>query len=246
MDSQSEQSADIIIIKKKDGVKKTKIVSPQPVIPSTVVSKPQKNINKKRDSKPMPNDSYTHDILRIRYTMYRDMYMSTAEIIKTTGLPIRHQNPPEDVTENIVKFLINTHENDPSCKWAKSIGLNGDLYSDKYPIDSPIEIKALTSDGPSSFGPNKKFGVIYFLDMRLWLTDKFTLWRVNLTNDSPEWKQIKMNKLQTYEEQCEEGRRPHISWDNIHSQMPDKCSKVYEGTFEGIFTPPATISNASQ
>jgi hypothetical protein len=197
------------------------------------------------------DDKYTPDILRIRYNMYRDTYIKTAEIIETSGLPIRHQNPPEDVTENIVKFIINNYDNDTSCKWAKSMKhksmkINGDLYSDKYPIDSPPEVKAFTSDGPSSFGPKKKFGVIYFLDMRGWLNDTFILWKVDVSNDSPEWKNIKMNKKQTNEEQCEEGRRPHISWDNIHSQMPDKCIKVYEGIFEDIFKQQAMVSVAPQ
>ena len=202
------------------------------------------------------DDKYTCDVLRIRYSMYRDNYIKTSEIIKTTNLPIRQQNPPEDVTENIVKFIINNYDNDPSCKWAKSIKLegkkgknikiNGDLYSEKFPIDSPPEVKAFTSDGPSSFGPKKKFGVIYFLDMRQWLTDKFILWKVNLTSESPEWKGIKMNKTQTHEEQCEEGRRPHISWNNIHSQIPDKCIKVYEGNFEDIFTQAVMVSVDSQ
>jgi hypothetical protein len=232
MDSLSEQFETIIIRKR---VKKNIVILPQ------TMAKPKKN-----EGKTLPADKYTREILRMRYNLYRDTYINTAEIIKTTGLPIRHQNPPEDVSENMVKFIIHYHDKDPSCKWAKCIGLNGDLYSDKYPIDSPIEIKALTSDGPSSFGPKKKFGVIYFLDMRKWLDDKFNLWRVNLTNESPEWKQIKMNKIQTYEEQCEEGRRPHISWDNIHAQMPDKCTKVYEGTFEGIFMPPVIPSAVSQ
>ena len=194
-------------------------------------------------------DKYTADVLRKQYTLYRNNYIETAETIKTTGLPIRHQNPPEDITENMAKFTINNHDNDPSCKWAKSIKingkkLNGDLYSDKYPIDSLPEVKAFTSDGPSSFGPKKKFGVIYFLDMRDWLNDTFILWKLNLSNDSPEWKHIKMNKTQTHEEQCKEGRRPHISWDNIYSQMPDKCIQVYCGNFEGIFTPPVTASVA--
>ena len=120
------------------------------------------------------------------------------------------------------------------------------MYSEKFPIDSPPEVKAFTSDGPSSFGPKKKFGVIYFLDMRQWLTDKFILWKVNLTSESPEWKGIKMNKTQTHEEQCEEGRRPHISWNNIHSQIPDKCIKVYEGNFEDIFTQAVMVSVDSQ
>jgi hypothetical protein len=186
------------------------------------------------------DDKYTQVVLETRYNMYRNNYIDTSEIIKKTGLPIRHQNPPEDVTENIVKFIINKYDNDTSCKWAKSIKhktlkFSGDLYSDKYSIDMPPEVKAFTSDGPSSFGPNKKFGVIYFLDMREWLNNKFILWKVNVSNDSPEWKNIKMNKTQTNEEQCKEKRRPHISWENIYSQIPEKCVKVYDGTFEDIF-----------
>ena len=182
-------------------------------------------------------DKYTHTILRKRYMMYRESYNNTAEIIKTTGLPIRHQNPPEDITENIAKFIIKNYDNDPSCKWAKSIGVTGDIYSEKYTIESPAEIKALTSDGPSSFGPDKKFSVIYFLDMRKWLDDIFILWRVNLTSESSEWKELKMNKTQTFEQQCKQGRRPHIAWDKIYPQISNHCIKVFQGTFEGIFTP---------
>jgi hypothetical protein len=200
----------------------------------------------KKSVQPKKDDKYTSDILRIRYNMYRDNYIKTMGIIKETELPIRHQNPPEDITENIVKFIIINYDNDPSCKWAKGIDMKGDLYSDKYPIDLLPEVKAFTSGGPSSFGPKKKFGVIYFLDMRLWLNDTFILWKLNLSNESPEWKHIKMNKTQTHEEQCEEGRRPHISWDKIYSQLPDKCIKVYCGNFEGIFIQSLVVSDALQ
>jgi len=172
-------------------------------------------------------DRYTSDILQKRYADYKNSVETTLKIIKETGLPIRNQNPPEDITENIVKFLIKNKEKDAS--------LNGDLYSDNYDHEYPIEIKAFTSDGPSSFGPKKKFGVIYFLDMRGWLNDVFILWKVNVSSNSTEWKQIKMNKTQTNSDQCDEGRRPHISWDKIYSQIEEKCVKVYEGTFENIF-----------
>ena len=187
------------------------------------------------------DDKYTPSILRRRYNRFREDYIDCSELIEKTGLPIRHQNPPEDISENIAKFIMINYDNDPTCKWAKSIGVKGDLYSEKYTIDSPAEIKALTSDGPSSFGPEKKFSVIYFLDMRDWLNDKFILWKVNLTSESPAWKEIKMNKKQTFEDQCKEGRRPHISWDNIYPQISEHCVKVYDGTFEGIFTQPVMI-----
>ena len=187
------------------------------------------------------DDKYTCDLLRNRFNRYRDTYINDDEDIKATGLSIRHQNPPEDVTENIAKFIIQNFDNDPTCKWAKAIGKKGDLYSEKYKTDSPPEVKAFTSDGPSSFGPKKKFGVLYFLDMRQWLSDKFILWRVNLSNESSEWKQIKMNKTNTHTEQCDAGRRPHISWDKIYPQISDQCVKVYEGSFEGIFTPSVMV-----
>jgi len=126
---------------------------------------------------------------------------------------------------------------------SKNNKICGDLYSDKYNANNQIEVKAFTSDGPSSFGPKKLFGVIYFLDMRHWLDNKFTLWRVNVSNNSPEWKNIKMNKIQTYNAQCKEGRRPHISWDNIYSQISNKCIKVYDDNFENIFAKLAIVSN---
>lgn len=178
-------------------------------------------------------DRYTPDILRIRYNGFKDGYIELSDLITLTSLPIRHQNPPEDITENIVKYIIHNHDNDPSCKWSKCMGKKGDLYSDKHAM---MEVKAFTSNGPSSFGPKKKFDVLYFLDMRHWLNDLFVLWKVNVTNESPEWKQVKMNKSQTNENQCDDGRRPHISWDNIYTQIPQCCVKVYEGSFEGIFT----------
>jgi hypothetical protein len=180
-------------------------------------------------------DKYTSEILQLRYTLYKTDYETLNRIKQETGLPIRHQNPPEDITENITKFIIQNYDEDITCKWAKGIGLKGDLYSEKYDISAPIEVKAFTSDGPSQFGPSKKFGVLYFLDLRLWLEDNIVLWRVNLTNESNEMKQIKMNKTQTHEDQCKEGRRPHISWKSLYPQIKDHCVKVFEGKFEDIF-----------
>jgi hypothetical protein len=82
--------------------------------------------------------------------------------------------------------------------------------------------------------------------MRDWLNNKFILWKVNVSSDSSEWQNIKMNKTQTMKEQCKQGKRPHISWENIYSQIPDKCFKVYDGTFEDIFTQQATKLVAEQ
>jgi hypothetical protein len=184
------------------------------------------------------DDKYTEEILNARYNEYKQSYLSVNEL-KLKGIPIRQQNPPEDITENMVKFIIRNYENDSSCVWCKGIdkkhGLKGDLYSNKYDKNSPLEVKSFTSNGPSQFGPNKKFSVLYFLDLRNWLKDDIVLWKINLTNDSPEFKNIKMNKTQTHSDQCEEGRRPHISWDKLYPQIHEFCIQVYKGPFQNIF-----------
>jgi hypothetical protein len=184
------------------------------------------------------NDKYDKTTLIKRFELFKNMYISDKELI-TGGLPIRHQNTPEDITENITKFIIRKYENDNSCLWckglSKKLGINGDLYSIKYDKHTPIEVKSFTSNGPSQFGPDKKFGVLYFLDLRNMLNDEFILYKVNLNYLSPEFQNIKVNKKQTMREQMVEGRRPHISWDNIYPQISSFCEKIYSGNFENIF-----------
>jgi len=182
-------------------------------------------------------DNYTIEILIKRYNNYKNTYIYDEELIKN-GLNIRHQNTPEDITENIAKFIIRKIEN-INCLWCKGVDkkykLTGDLYSDLYDKSKPIEIKAFTSNGPSQFGPDKKFSVLYFLDLKNFLQNKIILWKVNLNSDSDEFKEIKINKNQTMNEQFLQGRRPHISFDNIYPQIINFCEKIYEGTFENIF-----------
>jgi len=195
-----------------------------------------KKIQKSKEKKAKElkeNPEYSEEILRKRCNTYINTYLETDEI-KKSGLPIRQQNPPEDITENIVKFIVRNYDNDPLIMWAKCAGEKGDLITPKYVF--PPEVKSFTSDGPCSFGPNKKFGVLYFLDLREWIkNNKIILWRIDVSSESPEFKQLKMNKGQTHEEQCGEKRRPHIAWNLIYTQLADKCVKVYEGTFENIF-----------
>lgn len=188
------------------------------------------------------NDNYTEDVLRERYFNIKSSYICVSKM-NEEGLPIRNQNPPEDVTENIVKFVMRNYDGDETCVWAKSVGMKGDVYSSKFSLDKQPEIKSFTSNGPSSFGPRKKFGVLYFLDMRDWLNDHIVVWRVNLTDESPEFKQLKMNKMQTFQDQSAGGRRPHIAWKQIYPQIKEFCVQVYDGTFEGIFTKKITAES---
>ena len=177
-------------------------------------------------------DNYTEDILRTRFNTFKTEVATTKAIRDTTGMPIRCQNPPEDITENVVKFAIRNFEGDAHCEWAKCLGRKGDLVSGSL----QKEVKAFMSPGPSSFGPRKVFDAIYFLDMRNLMDDRLEVWKVNLTHESPEWKNMKMNATETFADQCAQGRRPHIPWDSILPQIRDHCTLLYSGAFEGIFT----------
>jgi hypothetical protein len=180
----------------------------------------------------IPTDKYTEDVLRRRYMRYKTNALEDLELIRTSGIKFRLANPPEDITENLVKFIIRNKLSDASCVWAREAKLPGDLYSSTQKV---IEAKSFTSDGPCSFGPEKAFNVIYFLDMRAWLADRIVLWRVNLTNESPVWKGMKMNATQTFDDQCKQGRRPHIGWEKLYEQLAEHTELIYDGTFEGTF-----------
>jgi len=188
-------------------------------------------------------DEYTADDLRQRYTAFKNYVLSYLHLRPHVRKLIRGINIPEDISENIVKFIIRIILADAECSWCKYLGMSGDLFSKK---DGIIEVKAFSSDGPSSFGPRKKFDVIYFLDMRKWLDDVIILWKVNLSNESSQWKELKMNKKEDHKAQSDRGVRPHIAWSKIYPQISEHCTKVYEGTFEGIFTPVVAVQVAEQ
>ena len=194
-------------------------------------------------------DTYTPDILRRRFNAFKLEVATTKQICESTGLHIRCQNPPEDITENIAKFVIRKCNLGPHCKWAKCVGKEGDLVAGVMDDESEgpihgickIEVKAFMSTGPCSFGPRKEFDRICFVDLRNMMEDDIQVWYVNLTNNSHEWKNMKVNKNQTFQDQCAQGRRPHIEWAKIYSQIQDHCVSIYHGTFEGIFTEVAPV-----
>lgn len=58
-----------------------------------------------------------------------------------------------------------------------------------------------------------------------------------MKNTSTEWKNIKVSKTHTFEDQTKQGRRPRITWESLHPQINFYCSKIYDGAFEDIFNP---------
>jgi len=199
------------------------------------------------DKKAQP-DLYTEEILRGEFQTHKEYVLKRKQTKEKTGLDIRMPNMPEDISENITKFIIHHHVGDISSKWTKGIKgkgpkITGDLISD---MEHTQEVKCFTSDGPPSFGPKENWDVIYFLDARDWLNERFVLWRVPLKNVSAEWRSVKMNKDQTHEEQSEEGRRPRITWESLYPQIKEHAGKVFEGTFDEIFMPKEAVSSDLQ
>ena len=57
-----------------------------------------------------------------------------------------------------------------------------------------------------------------------------------ITNTDPLWKNIKVNKKETYEDQCNQSRRPRIGFDKIKEQLPDKyCKIIFDGNIKELY-----------
>jgi hypothetical protein len=182
---------------------------------------------------------YTDDILRKSYLSFRDFYSSKKAMKIETALPIRLPNFPEDISENIVRLIIRNYEGYNDVLWSKEVNKPGDLISETLGI---IEVKCSSSSGPCSFGPVKEFNVWFFLDVRNFEDDIFICHKVDLSSQSSQWKNLKVNNLQTLEMQSKQKRRPRANWDTIiYPQLKEYCHKVYEGSFEGIFLNEPTI-----
>jgi len=177
------------------------------------------------------DDPYTKDLLKEQFALHKAYVNGRINTTKKIGVQVRLPCIPEDISENIVKFILHNKLKDTTSRWDCE---KGDLQSKK---EGTQECKCFTSDGPLSFTPSSDWDVIYFLDARNWLNDKFILYRVLLKRTSTEWKNIKVSKTQTFEDQTKQGRRPRITWESLWPQISSYCSKVYDGTFDDIFNP---------
>lgn len=184
-------------------------------------------------------DHYTEDILRRRYTAFRAFYTSGFEL--KDELDIRMPNMPEDISENITKFIIRNRLGLDS-QWARHVKKPGDLWSHAENVQ---ESKCFMSDGPCSFGPDKVWNVIYFLDLRKWVDDEIAVFRCTLTPQDEAWQCIRMSKTETWKNQVDVGRRPHIGWEILYPQIKDHCTEVYRGSFEDIFSKDISLSASS-
>jgi hypothetical protein len=184
-------------------------------------------------------DTYTLDVLKERYVLHRNYIVESKELAKRLGINFRLPSIPEDISENLIKFALRCRH-DPTSSW--NTKTSGDLLS---ALEGKQECKCFTSVGPISFTPSSNWDVIYFLDATRWLEDHFILYRVPLQMTSTEWKEIKINKNQTFYAQTQQGRRPRIGWSQLYPQLQAHCEKIAEGSFEGFVDHVPSTSSAS-
>ena len=215
-------------------IKLAKLTKDTKLIKNTKLTDDTKDTENSNDTKLTKdiNDSYTENILQEHYSAFRTYVIAINKINEKLNLSkkIRACNFPEGLSENIVKFIIHNKLNDKTTIWdCKS----GDLYSQ---IEKKLEVKCFASDAPITFSPNSNWSVIYFLDARKLFDNYIVLYRCSLIPTSDKWKQIKLNKNETFEDQIKLQRRPRIIWKSLYKTICTDCDIIYEGTIENIFT----------
>lgn len=165
-------------------------------------------------------------ILQAHIELANTLHKVNKDLTTDTKHPkkIRIPNFPSDVSENIAKHA-----------YASRYGFRGDW--NKKPGDFMIsnvqcEVKGFISkSSPLSFGPTEKWDKLFFVDSTKYMESHFTVYLMNVRNDEPIWKSLKMNKTQTFEDQAIQGRRPRLSFNNIIEQTSgtNVLVKIWEG-----------------
>ena len=192
-------------------------------------------INKKKSKRIILNDNfieiykkdnYNIDLLLEQYKLHKSYVFERKETMKKLEIKFRLPSIPEDVSENLIKFIL--HKKNDNSTWNCK---TGDLYST---INGKQECKCFTSNGPISFTPSSDWDEIYFLDAIDWINDNFILYRVKLKKSSEIWNNIKINKKQTFKDQCQQGRRPRIKWKELYKQIELYSNVIFNGNIYDI------------
>jgi hypothetical protein len=161
-----------------------------------------------------------------------DSFINYTQILKKLNSDlinkkIRYPNFPSEISENIVKLAL-FKKYDKTPLWDTK---SGDLELD----GEKIEVKAFSSNGPASFGPTENWKKIYFINCKDYLNKNFIIHEINLSNSDELFSSIKVNKNQTFKDQCIQGKRPRISFDELYKQIPTEyVSIIFEGNLSEL------------
>lgn len=174
------------------------------------------------------DDGYSEVILKEYYRTHFEHVTNLKNLqVKYPKITARFPGIPEHISENIIKFVIRN-----KLKKNSSWRCKGDLISLNEGVQ---ECKCFTSDGPISFSPSSDFDIIYFMDARKIKDDYFVIFRCNMKRSGNSWQNIMMTEEETFSDQCDQGRRPRITWERLYPQIMNDCEIIYQGNFENIF-----------
>ena len=172
-------------------------------------------------------DSMTYDLLIKCIESYNNTIIFENTINKSLmKKKIRKTNFPSHISENIVKFAFyRTYKVMPT--WDTDTGdLFLPIYLKKMECKGSIDL----NNGPPTFGPKENWDYIYFVDGAETLDLRYKVYEIRVKNSSNKWKNMIVNKdkNETYYDQCLQGRRPRLRFDEIHKNMGEDCKLIFD------------------
>jgi len=179
-------------------------------------------------------DGMTPDMLLRCIESYRQTIQNEKEMnAKLTNKKIRYSNFPSHISENIAKFAFGKKYGIMPT-WDTKVG---DLVVSKMSSPIRLEVKGSLNlaNGPPTFGPTEVWDRILFVDAVDMYNDNYLVYEIQLSNQSQEWKQLKVSETQTYYDQCQQGRRPRLAFEKIQNQVGNKCNLIFDGHIKSLF-----------
>lgn len=171
-------------------------------------------------------DGMTFSLLKEFLGVFQSYYRCIEDINKELDTKkVRQTNFPSEISENIAKFAIRKKYK-VSPKWENVGDLS--LWGKK------LEVKGFSSVGPSSFGPTESWDRLYFVDCTKFLEHRFKVYEIKLSNNNEIWGSMKMNKNETYKQQCIQKRRPRIGFSHIQRELGEHCKCIFNGHFDSL------------
>jgi hypothetical protein len=197
-----------------------------------------------------PKDGMTKDILLKLldvFIVYNQTVAEMNDLIKTNQIEINTQslnkpllkdnyircaNFPSEISENIVKFvLLKVYGIWPN--W----NVKGDLKIEELGLILEVKARSSQNPSPTSFGPNEKWHILFFLDASDYSHKNFKVYEIYLPHNHPKFASLMVNETQTYTDQCEAGRRPRFLFEKIRDHLPvEFCREIYSGHINDIFS----------
>lgn len=128
---------------------------------------------------------------------------------------VRCPNFPEVISETVALNTLNVYYDNAYRRPKKREC--GDLRKG----DKKIEVKGVSSKGPISFGPKEEWDELYIVVCEE--NHKFSLYQSLHSSDSKIWKEMKVSKNDTFEDQKKNGRRPRITFEGLETQIQLRC-----------------------